>query len=111
MVTFVAQTSDWAQQEEKEDGATWENQADATWVGETESNESEVEVPSFEEPSEDLKIFVGNLPFDVDSEKLAQLFEQTGTVEIAEVSSLFFFSFKNLIFFDFVIVWELIHRK
>jgi len=104
LVTFVAQTSDWAQQEEKEDGATWENQADATWVGETESNESEVEVPSFEEPSEDLKIFVGNLPFDVDSEKLAQLFEQTGTVEIAEVSSLFFFSFKNLIFFDFVIV-------
>lgn len=84
-VTFVAQTSDWAQQEEKEDGATWENQADATWVGETESNESEVEVASFEEPSEDLKIFVGNLPFDVDSEKLAQLFEQSGTVEIAEV--------------------------
>nr|AFK42498.1 unknown [Medicago truncatula] len=86
LVTFVAQTSDWAQQEEKEDGATWENQADATWVGETESNENEeVEVASFEEPSEDLKIFVGNLPFDVDSEKLAQLFEQSGTVEIAEV--------------------------
>ncbi|KAA8534271.1 hypothetical protein F0562_031788 [Nyssa sinensis] len=31
------------------------------------------------------KIFVGNLPFDVESEKLAHLFEQAGVVEIAEV--------------------------
>ncbi|CAL1379321.1 unnamed protein product [Linum trigynum] len=29
--------------------------------------------------------YVGNLPYDVDSEKLAMLFEQDGTVEIVEV--------------------------
>lgn len=40
----------------------------------------------FAEPSEDAKLFVGNLPYDVDSEKLAMLFEPAGTVEIAEVS-------------------------
>lgn len=40
----------------------------------------------FEDPSEELKIFVGNLPFDVDSEKLAVLFEKTpGIIEVAEV--------------------------
>lgn len=39
----------------------------------------------FSDPPEDAKVFVGNLPFDVDSEKLAQLFEQAGVVEIAEV--------------------------
>ncbi|KAI5442900.1 31 kDa ribonucleoprotein [Lathyrus oleraceus] len=39
----------------------------------------------FAEPSEDAKLFVGNLPYDVDSEKLAMLFEPAGTVEIAEV--------------------------
>ncbi|ESQ52355.1 hypothetical protein EUTSA_v10017023mg [Eutrema salsugineum] len=35
--------------------------------------------------SADLKLFVGNLPFDVDSARLAQLFESAGTVEIVEV--------------------------
>jgi len=39
----------------------------------------------YSEPSEDAKLFVGNLPFDVDSEKLAHLFEQAGIVEIAEI--------------------------
>jgi hypothetical protein len=87
-VTFVAQTSDWTQ-EEKEDGA-WENQGETAWVGETETAESDGDVGRFEEPSEELKIFVGNLPFDVDSDKLAELFEQAGTVEVAEVSSYFF---------------------
>lgn len=46
--------------------------------------ESETE-EGFVEPPEDAKIFVGNLPYDVDSQKLAMLFEQAGTVEIAEV--------------------------
>ncbi|KAL4566638.1 hypothetical protein LXL04_030758 [Taraxacum kok-saghyz] len=39
----------------------------------------------FSEPPEDAKIFVGNLPYDVDSEQLAQLFQQAGVVEISEV--------------------------
>lgn len=48
--------------------------------------EGEVEgEQEYEELSEDAKLFVGNLPYDVDSEKLAQLFENAGVVEIAEV--------------------------
>ncbi|XP_057787938.1 28 kDa ribonucleoprotein, chloroplastic-like [Salvia miltiorrhiza] len=37
------------------------------------------------EPPEGAKVYVGNLPFDVDSERLGHLFEQAGVVEIAEV--------------------------
>lgn len=44
-----------------------------------------VDEEEYQEPSPDAKLFVGNLPFEVDSEKLAQLFEQAGIVEIAEV--------------------------
>lgn len=46
---------------------------------------AEDEEGQFEEPPEDAKLFAGNLPYDLDSEKLAQLFEQAGVVEIAEV--------------------------
>lgn len=119
----MAQTSDWAQGEEKEseegeDGATWENQGDLPWTGqdsETEQEESsgvqafsdgvdevkdggEEEASSgddsllgggggefYPDPPEEAKLYVGNLPFDVDSEKLADLFNQAGIVEIAEV--------------------------
>lgn len=44
---------------------------------------SGAEEPSF---SPDLKLFVGNLPFSVDSAALAGLFEQAGNVEMVEVS-------------------------
>lgn len=50
-----------------------------------EGGEADEEVEEYQEPPEDAKVFVGNLPYDVDSEKLAQLFEQAGVVEIAEV--------------------------
>jgi RNA recognition motif-containing protein len=40
------------------------------------------------EYSEDLKVFVGNLPFTVDSAQLAGLFEQAGSVEMVEVYTL-----------------------
>ena len=97
MLTFVAQTSDWAQQqdEEEDDEASWENQDEPTWENQ-DDDDDETEVVmgesegegegGFEEPPEDAKIFVGNLPFDVDSQRLAMLFEKAGTVEIAEVS-------------------------
>lgn len=49
------------------------------------------EEPPLVEPPEEAKLFVGNLPYDVDSEKLAMLFEQAGIVEIAEVGFSFFF--------------------
>lgn len=45
----------------------------------------------FPEPPEEAKLFVGNLAYDVDSQALAMLFEQAGTVEIAEVNSAAFF--------------------
>jgi RNA recognition motif-containing protein len=38
--------------------------------------------------SEDLRVFVGNLPFSVDSAQLAGLFEQAGSVEMVEVYTL-----------------------
>ncbi|KZV25675.1 28 kDa ribonucleoprotein, chloroplastic [Dorcoceras hygrometricum] len=37
------------------------------------------------EVSEEAQVYVGNFPYDVDGEKLAQLFGQAGVVEIAEV--------------------------
>ncbi|KAG5383956.1 hypothetical protein IGI04_035426 [Brassica rapa subsp. trilocularis] len=40
----------------------------------------------FPEPPEEANLFVGNLAYDVDSQALAMLFEQAGTVEIAEVN-------------------------
>ncbi|KAM3382553.1 28 kDa ribonucleoprotein, chloroplastic-like [Capsicum galapagoense] len=38
----------------------------------------------YQEPPEDAKLFVRNLPYDVDSEGLAQFYQQAGVVEIAE---------------------------
>lgn len=98
---FVAQTSDWAQQEEGDTLATLpdEQPATETAADEFQSGEEQSYEEGFAEPSEDAKLFVGNLPYDVDSEKLAMLFEQAGTVEIAEVTTLsllFLFSIINL---------------
>ncbi|CAM0906897.1 unnamed protein product [Alopecurus aequalis] len=61
--------------------------AEVTSDLETEDAEEEVEGggDSEAEYSEDLKVFVGNLPFTVDSEQLAGLFEQAGSVEMVEV--------------------------
>ncbi|XP_058787423.1 28 kDa ribonucleoprotein, chloroplastic-like [Vicia villosa] len=54
-------------------------------TAENETGEEDSVGGDFAEPPEDAKLFVGNLPYDVDSEKLAMLFESAGTVEIAEV--------------------------
>ncbi|RDX75942.1 hypothetical protein CR513_44123, partial [Mucuna pruriens] len=54
-------------------------------VSEVEQEEdtfSDGDSPSF---SPDLKLFVGNLPFRVDSAQLAELFESAGNVEVVEV--------------------------
>uniref|UniRef100_A0A0D9XGW2 RRM domain-containing protein n=1 Tax=Leersia perrieri TaxID=77586 RepID=A0A0D9XGW2_9ORYZ len=51
-----------------------------------EAEEEEVEeVGEYVEPPEEAKVYVGNLPYDIDSERLAQLFEQAGVVEVSEV--------------------------
>lgn len=86
VLTHVAQTSDWAQQEDNT--ATFQAQEEEQeggglldWEVAGEGAEDE----GFVEPPEEAKLFVGNLPYDVDSQKLAMLFEQAGVVEIAEV--------------------------
>ncbi|XVF11645.1 hypothetical protein REPUB_Repub08aG0045200 [Reevesia pubescens] len=119
LVAFVAQTSDWAQQEEENDTTitidgqeqqveeeTESDEGDLTWENE-ETDEAEASLsdwaPAGEgegvdaeggdseaddsppEPPEEAKLFVGNLPYDVDSQSLAMLFEKAGTVEIAEI--------------------------
>ncbi|XP_010250975.1 PREDICTED: 28 kDa ribonucleoprotein, chloroplastic-like [Nelumbo nucifera] len=112
VIALVAQTSDWAQQEEEneieEEGLNWENQEGeeteallSDWEGEADDSATEEsgvedgaesgvdgfveETVSYPEPPEEAKLFVGNLPYDLDSEKLAQLFDQAGIVEVAEV--------------------------
>ncbi|KAF7142736.1 hypothetical protein RHSIM_Rhsim05G0180400 [Rhododendron simsii] len=54
---------------------------------EFEQDEEEVALSDEEEPSfsPDLKVFVGNLPFSVDSSTLSEVFERAGNVEMVEV--------------------------
>lgn len=52
-----------------------------SWV----TDETEVEGEEFVSPPEGAKVYVGNLPFDVDSQALGELFEQAGEVQVAEV--------------------------
>ncbi|XP_074294686.1 28 kDa ribonucleoprotein, chloroplastic-like [Silene latifolia] len=88
---FVAQTSDFEQEsstnavldeeEEEEAVVSWDMPQD---VSEPEASGFETE-DGFSQPPEDAKLYVGNLPYDVDSEKLANMFDGAGVVEIAEV--------------------------
>jgi nucleolin len=89
LVTLAAQ-SDWAQPEDDNTVATIEQDEEPQWgvAGSESSAEGgfvEKDEEPTSEPSEEAKLFVGNLPYDVDSQKLAELFEQAGVVEIAEV--------------------------
>ncbi|XP_047306908.1 28 kDa ribonucleoprotein, chloroplastic-like [Impatiens glandulifera] len=104
LVTFVSQTSDWAQQddnttvvkekdqeeEEEEEEGLWENESSpedevSDYDGGVEDAGVSVPEESYREPPEDAKIFVGNLSYDIDSENLANLFDKAGVVEVAEV--------------------------
>ncbi|RCV10706.1 hypothetical protein SETIT_2G130500v2 [Setaria italica] len=69
--------ADGAESEQEEAFASGEEEEDAAV--------EEEEVGEYVEPPEEAKVYVGNLPYDVDSERLAQLFEQAGVVEVAEV--------------------------
>ncbi|KAI3673572.1 hypothetical protein L6452_39695 [Arctium lappa] len=91
-VTFVASQQEEdntlvIQQDEEQQqsgGFSWGNETPETEsVEDTGAGETTEE--EYSEPPEDAKIFVGNLPYDVDSEQLAQLFQQAGVVEISEV--------------------------
>ncbi|KAI3748105.1 hypothetical protein L6452_10980 [Arctium lappa] len=91
LLQFVAQTSDWSQQVTQENETETEpveeedEVVDAINEEEGGEEEEEEEEESYSEPPEDAKIFVGNLPYDYDSDKLANLFSSAGVVEIAEV--------------------------
>ncbi|EXB94448.1 31 kDa ribonucleoprotein [Morus notabilis] len=105
LVALVSQTSDWAQQEEGAAAAVaigedtearvsdWEAEGEgedaaadaAESDGLFEERGGEEDEGGFVEPPEEAKIFVGNLPYDVDSQRLAMLFEKAGIVEISEV--------------------------
>ncbi|PHU18147.1 Glycerate dehydrogenase [Capsicum chinense] len=50
----------------------------------------------YQEPPEDTKLFIGNLPYDIDSEGLTQLFQQAGLVEIAETDRSHGFGFVTM---------------
>ncbi|KAI6675429.1 hypothetical protein NL676_003335 [Syzygium grande] len=102
VAAFVARTADWAAQQEGQGkgelealGSGWGAEGEDAGVGVGEAAEGDGGEDgffeggemkgSFVEPPEEAKIFVGNLSYDIDSEKLAMLFERAGTVEIAEV--------------------------
>ncbi|XP_024980045.1 28 kDa ribonucleoprotein, chloroplastic-like [Cynara cardunculus var. scolymus] len=88
LLQFVAQTSDWSQQVTQETEPVEEEDEAVDAINEVEGGGEEEEVEeeeSYSEPPEDAKIFVGNLPYDYDSENLANLFSSAGVVEIAEV--------------------------
>ncbi|XP_058193861.1 28 kDa ribonucleoprotein, chloroplastic-like [Rhododendron vialii] len=94
LVPFVARTSDWAQQEEddtavvdeeEEEEFSWGEGEKVEAVGETDEEGFVGGGQEYQEPNEEAKLFVGNLPWEFDSEKLAQFFDQAGVVEVAEV--------------------------
>ncbi|XP_066385474.1 31 kDa ribonucleoprotein, chloroplastic-like [Miscanthus floridulus] len=79
---------EWADKEEKEEEAREAFDEEAREVEEEVlalGDEGEGEYAAVE-PPEEAKVYVGNLPYDIDSEGLAQLFDQAGVVEVAEVS-------------------------
>ncbi|KAE8036885.1 hypothetical protein FH972_009518 [Carpinus fangiana] len=78
-----ARVSDW--KAEGEDSFIGGVEAEAESGEDGDFKETEEEEEQFVEPPEEAKLFVGNLPYDIDSQKLALLFERAGTVEIAEV--------------------------
>ncbi|KAG6408859.1 hypothetical protein SASPL_131884 [Salvia splendens] len=59
----------------------WDEAADDESGAEGEEGEGVI----FVEPPEGAKVYVGNLPFDVDGDRLGELFQQAGVVEVSEV--------------------------
>jgi len=76
-----------SEQEEEQAFATEEDEGAEDDAVEASAAVEDEEVGEYVEPPEEAKVYVGNLPYDVDSERLAQLFEQAGVVEVAEVTS------------------------
>ncbi|TKW11714.1 hypothetical protein SEVIR_6G251100v4 [Setaria viridis] len=79
---------EWADEEEEEAAGEAFDEAEEEVVasGDEEEDGGDAEGGyAAVEPPEEAKVYVGNLPYDLDSEGLAQLFDQAGVVEVAEV--------------------------
>ncbi|XP_057787126.1 28 kDa ribonucleoprotein, chloroplastic-like [Salvia miltiorrhiza] len=72
-----------AAQQEEDSPVLLEEQdgRDFSWAEAPDSGETDV----FVEPPEEAKLYVGNLPYDVDGVSLAQIFKGAGTVEIVNI--------------------------
>ncbi|KAF0915466.1 hypothetical protein E2562_036329, partial [Oryza meyeriana var. granulata] len=83
----AAEESDVPEESDQEEDYTPEAEEDEEPVEASAEEAEDVgeEVGEYVEPPEEAKVYVGNLPYDIDSERLAQLFEQAGVVEVAEV--------------------------
>ncbi|XP_066396291.1 31 kDa ribonucleoprotein, chloroplastic-like [Miscanthus floridulus] len=89
LVPLVASSNavEWVDKEEEEEEAGEAFDEEAGEVEEevlASGDEVEGEYAAVE-PPEEAKVYVGNLPYDIDSEGLAQLFDQAGVVEVAEI--------------------------
>lgn len=68
-----------------EDEVRWENEESDVEESDDQVFVEEEEEEEAEAFSEEAKVFVGNLSYEVDSEQLAEIFGRAGVVEIAEV--------------------------
>lgn len=91
--------SGWENEVKEED--SWQTGPEASVADDVVDEPAGVVEESFVEPPEEAKIFVGNLPFDVDSENLAKIFDQAGVVEIAEVRKFLILGGKNFLCISF----------
>ncbi|GER38464.1 RNA-binding family protein [Striga asiatica] len=77
-----------AQNEENDPVALEEQEEGFDGKLDWDSSESDAEggeSVGYAKPNEDAKLYVGNLPYNVTSENLAQLFQEAGVVDMAEV--------------------------
>ncbi|XP_076903970.1 28 kDa ribonucleoprotein, chloroplastic-like [Bidens hawaiensis] len=81
IITFVSTQQKLVLEEEQELEGLSDWEADAVGDAGTGGEEEE----EYLDTPEGVKVYVGNLSYEVDSEKLAHLFEQAGVVEVSEV--------------------------
>ena len=73
-----------------------EEELDVAIGTERKAEQETVEDQDYPPLLEGTKLYVGNIPFDVDSEGLAKMFDESGVVEMVEVLSSYLFIITNL---------------
>ena len=76
--------------------AVQEEESDVAIGTESKAEQETVEDQDYPPLPEGTKLYVGNIPFDVDSEGLAKMFDESGVVEMVEVLSSYLFIITNL---------------